>query len=261
ADHPRRRGHAAAVVTVLRALAPQRSRQPRSRPRAHDRRRRTHPRLLGDHLMTDSPTIHDVWNEHRSLILADIAARTVYSYERALVLYIDLPLGSEPDTTLTSLTVRIACNGWSGSESTKTDTLDLHNRIMRVCVEAGLIPVNPAHSLRLKLNRDAKAPARRALSLAELERFLAHVPDGPYRRACQAHDDPVSRLGQGAAPTPVDVDQDGRRFDICRAPSPDKHGRRVMGPTKSRRPRYDPTNPHRRHVLVTYKVGKAPTDL
>src|SRR5699024_11707367 len=88
------------------------------------------------------------------LMLADIAARTGYAYERAWVRALDQSLCSEPVATLAGLKIRIAWNGWSGSESTKTDTLALLNRIMRVCVEAGLIPVNPAHGLRLKRNRE-----------------------------------------------------------------------------------------------------------
>lgn len=211
--------------------------------------------------MTDSPTIRDVWNEHRSLILADIAARTVYTYERAWVRDLDQSLGAEPVATLTGLKVRLAWNGWSGSESTKTDTLALLNRIMRICVEAGLIPFNPAHGLRLKRNRDAKAPARRALSLAELERFLAHVPDGPYRWACQALAYTGCRLGEIAALMPVDVDLDESLIDISRSLSPDKHGRLVMGPTKPRRARYVPIISQMRTVLDKAMVGKARTDL
>src|SRR5699024_4564171 len=194
-------------------------------------------------------------------ILADIAARTVYSYERAWVRDLDQSLGSEPVATLTGLKVRIAWNGWSGSESTKTDTLALLNRIMRVCVEAGLIPVNPAHGLRLKRNRDAKAPARRALSLAELERFLAHVPDGPYRRACQALAYTGCRLGEIAALMPSRSARRHSLVAICRRLSPDSPGRPVPAPTKPRPARCVPIIPPVRAVLAPAMVGKPRTAL
>lgn len=211
--------------------------------------------------MTDSPNIRDIWNEHRSLILADIAARTIYSYERAWARDLDQSLGSEPVATITGLKVRIAWNSWAGSESTKTDTLALLNRIMRVCVEAGFIPVNPAHGLRLKLNRDARTPSRRALGIAELELFLARVPDGPYRWACQALAYTGCRLGEVAGLTPLDVDLDEALIDVARSLSPDRHGRLVMGPTKQRRVRYVPIIPQMRTVLDKAMVGKALTDL
>ena len=211
--------------------------------------------------MTESTTIRDMWNGHRSLILSDIAARTIYTYERAWARDLDQSLGSESVATLTGLKVRIAWSGWAGSESTKTDTLALLNRIMRVCVEAGLIPVNPAHGLRLKRNRDAKTPSRRALSLAELELFLAHVPDGPYRWACQALAYTGCRLGEVAALTPLDVNLDEALIDVARSLSPDRHGRLVMGLTKQRRARYVPVIPQMRDVLEKAMDGKAHTDL
>lgn len=211
--------------------------------------------------MTESTTIRDMWNGHRSLILSDIAARTIYTYERAWARDLDQSLGSEPVATLTGLKVRIAWNGWAGSESTKTDTLAVLNRIMRVCVEAGLIPVNPAHGLRLKRNRDAKTPSRRALSLAELQLFLAHVPDGPYRWACQALAYTGCRLGEIAALTPLDVNPDEALIDVARSLSPDRHGRLVMGQTKARRARYVPIIPQMRDVLDKAMEGKSYTDL
>lgn len=211
--------------------------------------------------MTDSPTICDIWNEYRSLILSDIAARTVYAYERAWERDLDQSLGSEPVATLTGLKVRLAWNSWAGSESTKTDTLALLNRIMRVCVEDGLIPVNPAHGLGLKRNRNAKTPSRRALSLAELERFLVHVPDGPYRWACQALAYTGCRLGEIAALTSLDVNLDEALIDVSRSLSPDRHGRLVVGPTKARRERFVPIIPQMRAVLDKAMREKAPTDL
>lgn len=206
-------------------------------------------------------TVRDIWTEHRALVLADIAPRTAYAYERAWVRDLDRSLGSEPVAALTGLKIRIAWNGWSGSESTKTDTLALLNRIMRVCVEAGLIPVNPAHGLRLKRNRDVKAPARRALSRGELARFLAHVPEGAYRRACAALAYTGCRLGEIAALTPLDIDRDERLIDISRSLSPDRHGRLVMGPTKPGRARYVPIIPQMSEVLDAALRDKGPTDL
>lgn len=211
--------------------------------------------------MTDAPTICDIWNEYRALILSDIAARTVYAYERAWERDLDQSLGSEPVAALTGLKVRLAWNSWTGSESTKTDTLALLNRIMRTCVEAGLIPVNPAHGLGLKRNRNAKTPSRRALSLSELQRFLANVPAGPYRWACQALAYTGCRLGEVAALTPLDIKLEESLIDVSRSLSPDRHGRLVMGPTKARRERFVPIIPQMRDVLEKAMTGKASTDL
>ena len=211
--------------------------------------------------MTDAPTIRDIWDEHRLLVLSDIAPRTVYGYERAWVRDLGESLGSESVDALTGLKVRIAWNSWAGSESTKTDTLALLNRIMRVCVEAGLIPVNPAHGLRLKRGRDAKTPSRRALSLAELQLFLFHVPEGPYRWACEALAYTGCRLGEIAGLMPVDVHLDESLIDVSRSNSPDRHGRLVMGPTKARRARFVPIIPQMRRVLDKVMTDKGPTDL
>lgn len=211
--------------------------------------------------MNASPTIRDVWNQYRRVILSDIAARTVYAYERAWDRDLGETLGNEPVADLTGLKVRIAWNSWQGSESTKTDTLALLNRIMRTCVEAGLIPVNPAHGLGLKRSRHAKSPARRGLSLRELRLFLSYVPEGAYRRACQALAFTGCRLGEVAALTSLDLDLDRAFIDVTRSLSPDRHGRLVMGPTKQGRERVVPIIPQMRDVLDAAMEGKAPTDL
>lgn len=208
--------------------------------------------------MTPSPTIRDIWDEYREVILADIAERTVYAYERAWVRDIDHTLGIEPVAAVTGLKVRLAWNCW---QSTKTDSLALLNRIMRTCVEAGLIPVNPAHGLGLKRSRNVKSPARRGLSLRELSLFLSHVPEGPYRWACQALAFTGCRLGEIAALTSLDVDRDRVDIDITRTLSPDSHGRLVVGPTKQRRERVVPIIPQMLPVLNAAMKGKGSTDL
>lgn len=205
-------------------------------------------------------TLNEVFERYRLLVLADVTARTAYTYENAWRRRVAGSLGALPVAALTGLDVRLAFAAWDGSQSTRTDALAVVSKTLSVAVDAGLIRSNPARGLRLK-RKPGKSPAARALSPVELALFVELTPAGHYRRIVQALAYTGCRLGEVSALTRSDVDSERGLIRIARSLSPDPSGKLVLGSTKSHRERVVPILPQLSPVLAAASEGKNPHEL
>ena len=205
-------------------------------------------------------TLNAIWDEYNEVVLADVTERTAYVYANAWKRRIRDGIGAMPLDAITRLTVKQAWARWDKSASTKNDALAVLSKTLEVAVDAGLIQTNPARALKLK-RKDGRSPAARSLSRAELDRFIAFTPEGPYRRIIEALAYTGCRLGEIAALTASDVDLARGLIRIARSLSPNPNGKLIMGDTKSHRERVVPVLPQFRETLETAIQGKEPHQL
>ncbi|WP_373877411.1 tyrosine-type recombinase/integrase [Herbiconiux flava] len=105
-------------------------------------------------------------------------------------------------------------------------------------------------------------PTSRALSLVEIDRLFAVIPEeGPYRRFIEAMLYTGCRLGEIAGLVCSDIDLQDRTIRVSRTASPGFSGELVVGPTKGRRVRTVPLPEPLIPSVVRAMRGGGPHDI
>lgn len=190
----------------------------------------------------------DEWLQHKA---HEVSARTLSSYSANLKLYVLPTLGSQRLSTLTlrqiealyadmrngNLPTPPDAIGWQGkplSARTVQMTHTALNQALRQAVRWGMIPYNPAQEASA---RGGTPKAKRTLSAAEREAFLAASGDSFHRVLYRVLMDTGMRPGEACALTWRDVDFQASRITIERAVTRGEDGKAIIAPPKTRKSR------------------------
>lgn len=205
-------------------------------------------------------TVGALFDRYQNVILSRIAAGTGRGYLSAWRRRVAPTFGAIPVAQLTPLDIEEAFATWSGSRSTRVDALSVLSAVCRVAVKAGVIASNPCHGVEIERRREYD-PAARALSLDEVDRLLALLPEsGPYRRFVLVMLYTGCRLGEVAALRVSDVDIEAGVLRVARSASAGLRGELAEGPTKGRRVRIVPIIPPLLSVVREAMEGKGEHD-
>jgi len=209
----------------------------------------------------EDATVGALFERYRELIFSRVAQGTARGYSSAWRQRVAPAFATVEIDSITGLDVEVAFASWSGSFSTRIDALSLLSSICRIAVKGGLIPTNPCAGVERPRIQDPD-PTSRALSLEEVERLLASLPQsGPYRRFVLAMLYTGCRVGEIAGLRVADIDWDNRTINVVRSASAGITGGIVVGPTKGRRGRAVPLAAPLAPILEEATANKGPFDL
>ncbi len=184
-------------------------------------------------------TLSAWYEKQAAVIFSTVEPSTVRGYRVAWRIRLEPTLGHFPLDELTTFEIETAAAVWTGVRSTKNDALALLSRLLTRAVRGGLIAGNPVPDVELGREPEAD-PLSRALSVHEVEKLLALVPAGEYRRFVAALAFTGMRFGEAAGLLAADVDLQRKVIWVRRQVTTGEHGETRHAAPKSKKTRAVP---------------------
>jgi len=166
--------------------------------------------------------------------------RTVYAHSWSPT------LGHLPLTRITRSHVATALNAVSGSDKTRHNKWSVLTHILKTAVQEGLIHRSPTVGIKLGRRSDHERVDHRYLTIAEFSRVLLATPDH-WRPLVIFLGGTGVRWGEAVALEVGDLDLDAEvpivRVVKAEKADPERPGRVIVGPTKSKKGRRTITLP------------------
>jgi integrase len=202
------------------------------------------------------------WHErYWPAIEASVRPATARCYDVGWRLRVRPSLGRHRLEDITSPMIESAMVAWPGGASATNDALAVLSRLLDAARRARFIDHNPAREVKRPGTRESVSPISRALTIDQVTRLLAGIPEGVYRRYVAALVYTGMRAGEATALRVGDVDFTRGIIRVSRSLSPGKHGELVEQSPKSHKSREVPLIAALRPHAEDAARGKRPDQL